>query len=281
MWRQFLIGLGAGVGIAWLAFRTRSLDQSGMVVAAILGTIVFGLGGVAWAVVLLTFFITSSGLSHFFRSRKNAAGLDFAKGSRRDAGQVVANGGVAGVLTLTFFILSMFSPGNRLTPILWVGFAASLAAANADTWATELGILNPIRPVLITTFKQVPKGTSGGISLVGTLAALAGSTLVAGVAVLGVRLGWVPGSGIGLVWQFVIISLAGLLGALVDSVLGATIQVIYYCPHCHKETERHPLHSCGTQTVRKRGLAWLNNDWVNAACTVSTAIVGMLLKLFV
>ncbi len=115
----------------------------------------------------------------------------------------------------------------------------------------------------------------------GTLAGLAGSALVAGVAILCVHLGWAPAAEVGLFWQFVIISLAGLFGALVDSVLGATIQVIYTCPNCDKETERHPLHSCGTATVRKRGLPWLNNDWVNAACTISAAVVGMLIIFFV
>ncbi len=250
MLTQFLIGLAAGVGIAWLAFRARSLDRSGMVAAAILGTVVFGLGGLAWALVLLTFFITSSGLSVFFKSRKAGAEQDFAKGSRRDAGQVMANGGMAGILALAFFLLNGITPGNRLTSFLWLGFAASLAAANADTWATELGVLSPSQPVLITRFKQVPKGTSGGVSLVGTLAALGGSALVAGVAVLCVHLGWAPVAQVGLGWQFALISLSGLFGALVDSVLGATIQVIYYCPTCKKETERHPLHSCGRETER-------------------------------
>ena len=52
-----------------------------------------------------------------------------------------------------------------------------------------------------------------------------------------------------------------------DSLLGATVQVIYTCPACGKETERHPLHACGTQTVYKRGWRWMNNDAVNAFCT--------------
>ncbi len=114
-----------------------------MVAAAVLGTVVFGLGGLAWALVLLTFFITSSGLSVFFKSRKAAVEQDFAKGSRRDAGQVLANGGTAGVLALAFFLVNQFSPGNKIVSLLWIGFAASFAAANADTWATELGDPQP------------------------------------------------------------------------------------------------------------------------------------------
>jgi len=57
-----------------------------------------------------------------------------------------------------------------------------------------------------------------------------------------------------------------LLGALFDSLLGATVQAIYYCPACQKETERNPVHSCGTETTQIRGWTWLGNDWVNFAC---------------
>ena len=274
---QFLLGLFTGVLIAYLAYRAGALSGDGAIAAGILGTVVFGLGGVAWALVLLAFFITASGLSRFMKSRKADLDADFAKGSKRDAGQVAANGAVAGVLALAFFFLSRFQPDSRWLPFLWIGFAASLAGANADTWATELGVLNPRQPLLLTTFKRVPRGSSGAVSLTGSLAALGGSTLVAGVAVLTVLSGWAPTGGQNLIWQFVIITLAGWFGSFVDSLLGAMVQAIYYCPACEKETERHPEHVCGTGTVLRRGYAWLNNDWVNAACTLSAALVGMCL----
>ena len=272
---KFLIGLISGVGIAALAYRARSLDLSGAVAAGVLGTVVFGLAGAAWAIVLLTFFITASGLSLILKDRKSVIAADFAKGSRRDAGQVLANGGVSGGLALAFFLLLLISPAHPLLPVLWAGFAASLAAANADTWATELGVLNPRQPISLRNFRRVAGGTSGAISLTGTLAALAGSAVVAGVAVLVGLAGWTPPGGLGLGAQFVIISLAGLSGAMVDSALGAWIQAMYYCPTCHKDTERHPRHSCGAETTLTRGIAWLQNDWVNAACTLSAAIGAM------
>jgi uncharacterized protein (TIGR00297 family) len=272
---QFLLGLFTGILIAYLAYRAGALSKSGAMAAGILGAVVFGLGGVAWALVLLTFFITASGLSHFMKSRKADLNADFAKGSKRDAGQVAANGAVAGVLALVFFFLSRFQPQSRWLPLLWVGFAASLASANADTWATELGVLNPRQPLLLTTLKQVPRGSSGAVSLAGSLAALAGSALVAGVAVLTVLAGWTPEGGPALARQFIIITLAGWIGSFVDSLLGATLQAVYYCPACEKETERHPEHICGSVTTLKRGYAWLNNDWVNAACTLSGALVGI------
>lgn len=276
---NFFIGMAVGVGISYLAYRAQALNRGGAIAAAVLGTVVFGLGGLGWALVLLTFFISSSGLSRIFNAKKVGAGREFAKGSQRDAGQVLANGGVAGALTLFTVVLFTVNPESGMLFPLWVGFAASLAGANADTWATELGLLNPRQPVLLTTLQRVPQGTSGGVSLVGSMAALAGSGLVAGMAVLVGSVGWVtqatlPG------WRvFGVITLAGFLGSLVDSLLGATLQAIYSCPVCETQTEKHPTHTCGAQTVRARGLSWLNNDWVNAACTLSAGLVGVILVL--
>lgn len=273
---QFLIGAVFGIGIAYLAYRAGSLSASGGIGAAILGTVVFGLGGIGWAVILLTFFFSSSALSKIFHSRKASTEQNFAKGSRRDAGQVVANGGMAGLLALLFFVQNSSTNPSGMIPALWVGFAASLAAANADTWATELGVLNPRLPVMLTSFRRVPKGTSGAVSLLGTMAALAGSALVAGVTFLSGLAGWAPLGSLHQGRQFLLITGAGLLGSMVDSLLGATLQSVYHCPACDKETERHPLHGCGTATMPARGLHWLNNDWVNAACTLSAGILGLL-----
>jgi uncharacterized membrane protein len=77
-----------------------------------------------------------------------------------------------------------------------------------------------------------------------------------------------------------LIALAGLTGAFVDSLLGATVQAMYYCPHCAKETERHPLHSCGTETRHIRGWHWLGNDGVNWVCALTGALIGALLSVF-
>ena len=274
---KFFTGLAVAIVIAYLAFRARALDRSGAFAAGILGTVVFGLGGVSWALVLLTFFISASGISKLFPVHKSEVEQDFAKGSRRDAGQVAANGAVSGVFVLLYVFLFYFIPENPLLPVFWLGFAASLGAANADTWATELGVLNPRQPVLVTNFRRVPKGTSGGVSLVGSLAAFCGSALVAGVAVLCNKLGWAPVGTPPLWLQFLVITVSGFFGAFVDSIMGATIQVIYSCPACHKETERHPLHTCGTPTIRKRGVPWINNDWVNTACTLSGGVLGIVL----
>jgi uncharacterized protein (TIGR00297 family) len=273
---NFLIGMAVGIAIAYLAYRARALNRGGAMAAAVLGTVVFGLGGVGWALVLLTFFVSSSGLSRFFSAKKADAGAEFAKGSKRDAWQVAANGGVGGVMALAYFIIITFFPESGLLPLLWAGFTASFAGANADTWGTELGVLNPRRPVLLTNFRRVPQGTSGAVSLVGSLAALGGSALVAGMSVLVGSAGWAPEVGLPGWLMFVIITAGGFLGAFIDSLLGATLQAIYYCPACDKHTEKHPTHTCGAPTERDRGLPWLNNDVVNTACTFSAGLAGVL-----
>ncbi|MBU4226330.1 MAG: DUF92 domain-containing protein [Chloroflexi bacterium] len=256
-----LLGLLFALIIAFLAYSAHSLSRSGAYAAVLVGTLIFGLGGWQWAIILLTFFISSSVLTRSFRKRKLALNEKFEKGGQRDAAQVLANGAVASL----FAGLHFFFPQANWP---WLAFAASMAAVNADTWATELGVLNPTPPRLITGGKPVEKGTSGAISFYGTLAALAGAALIAILtAALGPETGFLT--------IFLLVSLSGLAGALFDSLLGASVQAIYRCPQCDKETERHPVHTCGAQTTKIRGWKWLNNDWVNFACALMGAVVTL------
>jgi uncharacterized protein (TIGR00297 family) len=265
---QLLLGFLFAALIAFVAYRARSLSKSGALGALVEGTIIFGLGGWRWAILLLAFFVSSSALTRAFGKRKISLNEKFDKGGQRDIGQVLANGGIAAV----FAGLSYFFPA---APWTWWAFAASMAAVNADTWATELGVLSPSLPRMLTDLrKPVEKGTSGGVSVHGTLAALGGSAFIALLAVLFTPVA-MPASSFLL--AFVLTSLAGLIGSLFDSLLGATAQAIYRCPQCNKETEKHPLHTCGTQTVQVRGLKWLNNDLVNVGCALVGALVGMIL----
>lgn len=260
---QLLTGLLLALLIAFAAYRARSLSRSGAVGAALVGAVIFGIGGWQWAVLLLAFFITSTSLTRAFKKRKTGLSEKFSKGGQRDIGQVLGNGGLAAL----FAGLWYFFPGEAW---VWAAFAGSLAAVNADTWATELGVLNPRPPRLVTNLsKVVEKGTSGGISLAGTLASLAGSGLIGLLAVAFPPIPVSPYLGI-------LIALAGLGGSLFDSLLGATTQAIYHCPACDKETERHPLHSCGAGTTLKRGWPWLDNDWVNFACGAFGALAALL-----
>ncbi len=269
LWMQIGLGLGFSLVIAAGAYFLHALSFSGAAAAVLLGTVVFGLGGLPWAVLLIAFFVTSSGLSVVLKKRKKRLNEKFSKGSRRDWAQVLANGGAAGLMV----ILHGCWP---LSPAPWMLFAAALAAANADTWATELGVLVSHSPRLITNGKKVEPGTSGAVSVGGLLAAACGAGLIAFLAAFP---GWVVCSGgqmFSPAFVFCGVLAAGLLGSLADSWLGATVQAIYYCPDCLKETERFPLHHCGARTSLVRGWKWLDNDRVNTLCTFSAVAVMLL-----
>ncbi len=262
---QFIYGFLLAVCIGLIAYKAHSLNKSGVLSATLIGTLIFGIGGWQWAVLLLTFFITSSALSRAFKKRKQNLEEKYSKGNQRDAGQVFGNG----ILAAFFAVLNFFYPNSQ---IIWLCFAASLAAVNADTWATELGVLNPTPPRMITNLKiVVEKGTSGGISLIGSLASVGGSALI---GILASLLAPEPAA----VSTAFIITLAGFCGALFDSLIGGTVQATYYCPADKKETEKYPMHTCGTQTIHIRGWKWLHNDLVNFACAAFGVLTYLILQ---
>lgn len=252
------VGSAMALAIGVVAWLKRSLTPSGALGAVVIGTLLFGLGGWTGGLSLLGFFISSSALSRLFKGRKTEVEAEYAKTGTRDLGQAMANGAVAALGAL---LLALTGDGRFLGALL-----GALAAANADTWATELGVLSRSAPRLITTFKPVAPGTSGGVSLAGTAAATAGAALVGATGALGNPALWRL-----LPW----LALAGLAGSLLDSLLGATLQAVYRCPACNKETERK-LHRCGRPTALHRGFRWISNDVVNLLATVTGALIGFI-----
>ena len=267
---ELFIRLAASLGAAALisvgAYRLHSLNRGGAIAACMVGTIVLWLGGWRWAAELLAFFMSSSVLSRAFQFRKQALIKFAAKGAVRDAGQVLGNGSIPAMLALLHGLL----PNGAWT---WIPFSGALAAVTADTWATELGTLSKGLPRLITRPQEkVQKGTSGGISSLGMLAAISGAAFIGLVAAAVMA---APHEIDGL-RVFVASSLGGLVGSVLDSLAGATVQAMYFCPVHQQETEQHPFHNCGARTILRRGLPWLNNDWVNLICSASGAAVALL-----
>ncbi|HOT92808.1 MAG TPA: DUF92 domain-containing protein [Anaerolineae bacterium] len=268
--------------IGWIAYKRSALSKSGVVGAMLTGTTIFGFGGWPWGLLLITFFVLSSLLSKYKEATKETLAEKFAKGSRRDIGQALANGGAGALIAITYWLTRQ--------PLLWFAFVGAMATVNADTWATELGVLSKRMPRLITTGKPVEPGTSGGISPQGTLATLAGGAVigVAGALFLYVeslirytpRVLLYPLSCLvypGNCTQLpVIAALAGLTGSLFDSLLGATVQAIYYSTRREKETEK-VTDPDGTPNILLRGWRWLNNDWVNFISSVVGAALAALL----
>ncbi len=241
----------------------RLLTRKGMWAAASLGGLIFSSGSLPWSAPIISFFFSSSLLS-LVHKRLDVENIPSGENHRtRDWGQVVANGGIGAVLA----IIASFDKQWQW-PI--IAYAGAIAAVTADTWATELGALSSHKPRLITSWKVVEPGTSGGVTPLGTLSSLAGSVIMALVSML-----VFPNLPSGRL--ILTVTIAGLLGSFLDSVLGASLQAMYFCPRCIKETERHPQHSCQTPTVYTRGWGWLNNDRVNFLSSVVGSVICVLL----
>jgi uncharacterized protein (TIGR00297 family) len=276
--------LSAGAG--YLAHRRGALTRSGVFGAVLTGTAVVGFGGWVRGLLLIAFFVSSSVLSRYKDAAKAGLAEKFAKGSRRDLGQTLANGGLAALLCVPIGWLAVAEPGGSEAsayPVLALGFYGALATVTADTWATELGVLARSRPRLITTGRHVAVGASGGVTLQGTLAALAGAAFIGVVGFVLIQGAALATLGRWLLQDWIVIPIAavsGLLGALFDSVLGATVQAMYRCDACRVETER-TVHTCGRPARPLRGWHWLSNDWVNFIASGFGAGVAALLAVII
>lgn len=243
--------------VVFPAVRLRWLSLSGAVAAFAVGWATLTAGGWRAACVLLSFFLTSSVLSRWRVERKRRMELLTARGAQRGATQVLANGGIAS-LCVVFYALT----GEVRW---WLAFAGAYAAANADTWSSEVGALSSRPPRHILTGQILRAGDSGGVTPLGLLAGMAGSMVVAGSA-------WLvhPVS----LWQAMAVVLGGITGNLLDSVLGATLQARYRCERCGEvvEISEH----CGVSPAKVAGWRWINNDVVNLLCTLAGACAGYL-----
>jgi uncharacterized protein (TIGR00297 family) len=255
-------GLAIAGGIAMAAGRTGSLAPSGRWGAVIVGTMAT-IAGWGWAALLVGWFVASSALTRLGQAEKakRTAGA-LAPSSARTAIQVGANGSLFAVGALVGTV-----SGDANASVMALG---ALAAAAADTWATELGVLWGGPPRALFGGGRIAPGMSGGVTAVGLLASVAGSTAVGGAgAMLVPSLPW--GS------LAVAVATAGVLGGLADSALGATVQARRWCATCAKETERQ-MHDCGTRTTHARGLRWMTNDTVNLLATLVGALAALALS---
>jgi len=254
---RLVVGFALACIIALAAWRAGSLSRSGAVAAVVVGTVCIAAGW-GWGILLIAFFIVSSALSRVGeRGKIRRTEAIVAKGGERDVVQVLANGGLFALAA----VLSLVVP--------WTGWAVlgagALAAAAADTWGTELGTLASAPPRLITTWRAVPAGTSGGVTIAGLIATTAGALFIGVIAWL---LRWPAPTAAAAV-------VGGIAGALADSVIGALWQGRRWCTRCQATTERS-VHSCGGATEHAGGARWLDNDAVNLLSGVVGAAVALL-----
>jgi uncharacterized protein (TIGR00297 family) len=242
-----LLAFLLALAISLAAFLLRALTASGALAATVVGTSIGTGAGWPGLTMLGVFFVGSTLISRL--APDVSAALD-AKGSRRDWAQVAANGAAAAA--------GAWHPAAAL----WI-VAAALGAAAADTWATSSGGWSRDWPRHVLTLARVPPGTSGGMTWLGSLGALAGAASV-GAA------GLIVGHDLPL---FPLAVGVGMLGMLLDSLLGASVQGRYHCDACDKDTERH-RHRCGRIARQTGGVRWITNDAVNSLATGAAALLG-------
>jgi len=269
-----LFGVSLSLILARVSLALKFLTPDGAVGVFLFGSNIFSMGGAEWTVPILTFFLLSSVLSKLGKSRKKKYDLIFEKSSQRDFGQVLANGGVGWILIIWYSFTG--------EPMLFIAYLGTLAAVQADTWATEVGtMMKDPKPRFILNMKPVPAGTSGGITFTGTMGGFFGALLICVSA-------WVlmPDEllAVGVVQSFIIVGLAGAGGSLVDSFFGATVQAQYYDPIRKKETERtHSVTEDGEIIENEliKGHRIIDNDVVNFLCATMGAVFASLLTTLV
>jgi len=216
---------------AWVPYHKGWLTASAAGVAFVLGAAIVLSTSVLWLLVLVSLLLFSSLATRFRYADKVARGTAEAKGGARRVRNVLSNGlAPTAVAVLTPFIL-LLDGGVDWAHVAALTFLSAVAAAGADTMASELGSLSD-RVYLITSWRRVPPGTDGGISLPGQMAALLGAGIIAGLGLLllglvapevglppAMRLGWVGPA---------VIVLAGFFGCQVDSLAGATLELRGY-----------------------------------------------------
>ncbi len=255
---DWLIYIPLVAGMAAGGYHVKSLTKSGAAATFLVGILTalgFGWRGL---IIMGAFFVSSSEWSSFRKQQKKQVEELVEKGAARDWLQVAANGSIAAAAAFLYFLTDSD---------LWIyTFCIAVAAANSDTWASEIGVLSKNRPYNVFTWRKADRGTSGAVSLLGTFAAFGGAIFI------GIVSAFVFGSW---TWSFVMtITVFGFIGCLADTILGATIQSRYTCRSCGLSTEK-TVH-CEERTIWSKGIRWCDNDIVNMGSILIAAAAGSL-----
>lgn len=259
IWIGLLIYVLTLLVIVALAYWRKWLTESGLVAAFILGLFILYLGGFSAFIILLFFFIAGSLLGKAVKSMN----LVEKKGDRRDCFQVLANG----VPALIGLILYHYS-GYPIAGL--IAFSSALSEALADTSSGDIGRLSDKAPVSIIAFTPVPKGISGGVTVLGFLGGLVAAFLVALI-----HIGTYPYS---MLSSFFLVSGCGFLGSILDSILGATIQV-HYRDKSGKLTEKSEID--GVKLERVRGIPFVDNDMVTFISGLFSMTLAFMLSIVI
>ncbi len=208
---QITIALIFAFFLSYLAYRARIADVSASFSAILMGVLIIVFTNILWFILLVSFFILGGMFTKYKYAYKESLGLAQSRGGVRTYENVFSNSSAALVLAISYGIYPEYSD------LIIYAYLGTVATAAGDTLASEIGTTSGSIPRLITTFKPVSTGIDGGVTFLGEMAAIAGSFII---AILALVFGMVDGF-------FVVITvtlLGGFLGTNIDSLLGATLQ---------------------------------------------------------
>lgn len=241
--------------ITLIAYWKKSLSRSGAWMAAVVGGIISLANRVDFIILLLLFFISSSILTRWRSDEKKKIEENlYEKTGKRDWQQVLANGAVGSICAFLYWLDPQ--------PAFAFAYYASLAVANADTWASEIGVLSKKDPISIIRFRRVDRGLSGGVSGLGLFASLLGGLFIG--IIYGVYTKDFQG--------ILLLGVIGFLGSILDSILGAVFQPVYWNATQKIYTEKQFDHE--QQNKRIKGVTWFTNDVVNMVVVVCGALLA-------
>lgn len=260
-----IIAVALNILLGTAAYIKGSVSKSGFAAGTLTGIIIYFCGGPLFWIILSAFFVSSSLLSMIKKTKKADTSKMHQKGSKRDYQQVLANSLTATALAVLYYFTQ--------NDIVVVAFITAFAAANADTWAGEIGIFSRENPRSIITFQRLTPGTSGGVSPAGTLASYAGAFFI--ILVFRAGLFFFPVEIAVLPLATLIMINCGFLGSVIDSLLGATVQAMYKDLDSNEMTEKSVISGIKTQHVR--GYRFMNNDMVNFTSTLASVLIAVAL----
>ena len=238
------------------AYAKRSLQVNAVSTAYVAGMVIYVLGGGIPYLALIVFFVLGSVLSKVENQRKLVAEDLHAETGTRGVMQVLMNTMPAIIAMVVTRLLNF--PEHLVQIFGLVAFAVSAA----DTFASEIGMLSKGRTISIITFQPVQQGMSGGVSLLGSVASVVGASCIALIG--GVIFGG---------QAFIFILIMGVIGAIIDSIMGETLQVKYTGKSTtYTEQSDH--------TTVAKGIAFIDNNVVNILSNVATLVLALCFAYF-
>jgi len=247
--------------ICRLAYKEKALTLWGAVFAFFLTVGLYLSGGIPLLAALFGFFISSSFFTKLrTKEKEELEKALYEKGGNRDHIQVLANGGAAFIIAAAHYLM----PGKLLSVASFV----AIAACNADSWASEIGIMSRSTPFSIINFKPVQRGMSGGVTFLGLFASACGAVFIAGIYFVFM---FVSIPFFELIRDCTIIAVFGFAGAAIDSALGAVFQPAYV-DSTGRLTEKRA--NGKVQNKKVKGFGFFSNDMVNFISSLVAACLA-------